>query len=105
MVRESARARRAVRRSLAVVPIRGHLPSACSRRWGVKLPPLKSSSQGGRNLMKLATKLAALATVLGVVLFAGAGSALAWAPEGSATIHPGVMTFTGGSSFVNGAGQ
>ena len=55
--------------------------------------------------MKLATKLAALATVLGVVMFAGAGSALAWAPEGSATIHPGVMTFTGGSSFVNGAGQ
>ena len=36
---------------------------------------------------------------------ASAGSALAWAPEGSATIHPGVMTFTGGSSFVNGAGQ
>ncbi|MGZ6584214.1 MAG: hypothetical protein ACXVHX_07725 [Solirubrobacteraceae bacterium] len=38
-------------------------------------------------------------------MLATAGSALAWAPEGSATIHPGVMTFTGGSSFVNGAGQ
>jgi hypothetical protein len=55
--------------------------------------------------MKLATKLTALATVLGVVMLATAGSAVAWAPEGSATIHPGVMTFTGGSSFVNGAGQ
>jgi hypothetical protein len=33
-------------------------------------------------------------------MLASAGSALAWAPEGSATIHPGVMTFTGGSSFV-----
>jgi hypothetical protein len=55
--------------------------------------------------MKLAVRLTAVATVLGVVMLATAGSALAWAPEGSATIHPGVMTFTGGSSFVNGAGQ
>ena len=55
--------------------------------------------------MKLAARLTALAGVLGVVMLASAGSALAWAPEGSATIHPGVMTFTGGSSFVNGAGQ
>src|SRR6478752_6513050 len=29
----------------------------------------------------------------------------AWAPEGSATIHPGVMTFTNASSFLNGASQ
>ena len=55
--------------------------------------------------MKLAARLTAVAGVLGVVMLASAGSALAWAPEGSATIHPGVMTFTGGSSFVNGAGQ
>jgi hypothetical protein len=33
------------------------------------------------------------------------GTASAWAPAGSATIHPGVMTFTGGSSFLGGAGQ
>jgi len=33
------------------------------------------------------------------------GSASAWAPAETATIHPGVMTFTGGSSFLNGAGQ
>ena len=32
-------------------------------------------------------------------------SAGAWAPEGSATIHPGVMTFTNASSFLNGASQ
>jgi hypothetical protein len=33
------------------------------------------------------------------------GGALAWAPAESATIHPGVMTFTGASSFLGGAGQ
>jgi hypothetical protein len=43
--------------------------------------------------------------VLALMLFAGASSASAWAPESSATIHPGVMTFTGGSSFLNGGGQ
>lgn len=49
-----------------------------------------------------------LVAVLGVVFVAGliwAGGASAWAPEGSASIHPGVMTFSGGSSFLNGAGQ
>jgi hypothetical protein len=49
-----------------------------------------------------------LMKMVGVVLAAGlvwAGTASAWAPEGSATIHPGVMTFSGGSSFLNGAGQ
>jgi hypothetical protein len=40
-----------------------------------------------------------------VALLAAAGSASAWAPEGSATIHPGVMTFTGATSFLSGAGQ
>ncbi|HEY7836772.1 MAG TPA: serine protease [Solirubrobacteraceae bacterium] len=34
-----------------------------------------------------------------------AGSAAAWAPASSATIHPGVMTFTGGPSFLEGGGQ
>ena len=32
-------------------------------------------------------------------------TASAWAPASSATIHPGVMTFTGGPSFLEGAGQ
>jgi hypothetical protein len=43
--------------------------------------------------------------VLSLSVLAGTGTASAWAPESSATIHPGVMTFTGGSSFLNGAGQ
>ncbi|MCW2969105.1 MAG: hypothetical protein JWO23_232 [Solirubrobacterales bacterium] len=50
-------------------------------------------------------KLSVLLSVIAVSLLAGAGSASAWAPAESATIHPGVMTFTGGSSFLNGAGQ
>src|SRR3979490_1761694 len=61
--------------------------------------------KGGNRLMKLAARLTAGIVVVGAVMAASVGSALAWAPEGSATIHPGVMTFTGGSSFVNGAGQ
>jgi hypothetical protein len=55
--------------------------------------------------MKLSWKLSVLFAVLVVGLPFGAASASAWAPEGSATIHPGVMTFTGGSSFLGGAGQ
>jgi hypothetical protein len=55
--------------------------------------------------MKVSMKLPLLISILVAALLAGAGSASAWAPEGSATIHPGVMTFTGGSSFLNGAGQ
>jgi hypothetical protein len=55
--------------------------------------------------MKLFAKLPLVMVVLAVSLLLGASSASAWAPEGSATIHPGVMTFTGGSSFLNGAGQ
>src|SRR5258706_7172069 len=49
-----------------------------------------------------------LALLLGLVALAFAGapaSAGAWAPAGSATIHPGVMTFTNASSFLNGASQ
>jgi hypothetical protein len=55
--------------------------------------------------MKLLSKLPLLLSVCGAVLLCSAASAAAWAPEGSATIRPGVMTFTGGSSFLNGAGQ
>jgi hypothetical protein len=55
--------------------------------------------------MKLRSKLPLLVSVFAAALLSGAASASAWAPEGSATIRPGVMTFTGGSSFLNGAGQ
>ncbi len=55
--------------------------------------------------MKLRSKLPIMFSVLALALLSGSGSASAWAPEGSATIHPGVMTFTGGSSFLGGAGQ
>src|SRR5213595_1580466 len=55
--------------------------------------------------MKLSSRLSVLFAVLVVGLLFGAASASAWAPEGSATIHPGVMTFTGASSFLGGAGQ
>jgi hypothetical protein len=55
--------------------------------------------------VKLRLKLPLVAAVLALLLTAGASSASAWAPAGSATIHPGVMTFTGGSSFLNGGGQ
>jgi hypothetical protein len=55
--------------------------------------------------MKRCSKLAALLSVLTLAILSVAGSASAWAPEGSASIHPGVMTFTGGPSFLAGAGQ
>jgi hypothetical protein len=44
-------------------------------------------------------------SILVLALLGSAGSASAWAPEGSASIHPGVMTFTNGPSFLAGAGQ
>jgi hypothetical protein len=50
-------------------------------------------------------RLSALLGALALLSLATAASATAWAPEGSATIHPGVMTFTGGPSFLAGAGQ
>jgi hypothetical protein len=55
--------------------------------------------------MKLHRKLLLVACALALVIAATAGTAQAWAPEGTAAIHPGVMTFTGGSSFLGGAGQ
>jgi hypothetical protein len=54
---------------------------------------------------RFTTVLLLLPAVLALALWAGAGTAAAWAPSASATIHPGVMTFTGGSSFLNGGGQ
>jgi len=49
-----------------------------------------------------------LALLLGLVALAcaaGPADAGAWAPEGSATVHPCVMTFTNASSFLGGASQ
>ncbi len=49
--------------------------------------------------------LLALLSALLIALSTGAAQAGAWAPAGSATIHPGVMTFTNASSFLEGASQ
>jgi hypothetical protein len=55
--------------------------------------------------MKLSRKLPPLVGALVLMVLSGAGSASAWAPEGAATIHPGVMTFTNAPSFLGGAAQ
>src|ERR1700732_720313 len=55
--------------------------------------------------MKLSSRVSLLLRLAALASLSGAASASAWAPAASATIHPGVMTFTGGSSFLNGAGQ
>ncbi len=55
--------------------------------------------------MLLRPKLVALLTMSALFALGFATSASAWAPEESATIHPGVMTFTNASSFLNGASQ
>jgi hypothetical protein len=47
----------------------------------------------------------ATASATAIALAAGVSSAYAWAPAETATIHPGVMTFTGAPSFLGGAGQ
>ena len=55
--------------------------------------------------MKPRMLLPLLLVSLVLALLAGASSASAWAPQESATIHPGVMTFTNASSFLGGASQ
>ena len=57
--------------------------------------------------MKLRGKRALLLApcILLLALWSGASTASAWAPASSATIHPGVMTFTNASSFLGGASQ
>jgi hypothetical protein len=55
--------------------------------------------------MKVLSRLSVVVGVVAVAGLAGAGTASAWAPAGSATIHPGVMTFTNAPSFVSGASQ
>lgn len=47
--------------------------------------------------MKLRTRVVLAATAAATALAASAGPALAWAPAGSAPIHPGVRTTTEGS--------
>jgi len=51
------------------------------------------------------SKLALALSVVAIAFFSVGASASAWAPAGSATVHPGVMTFTGGQSFLGGAAQ
>jgi hypothetical protein len=55
--------------------------------------------------MKPFLKLPLLLSVLVLAVLLGAGDASAWAPEGSATIHPGAMAFTNAPSFLAGASQ
>jgi hypothetical protein len=55
--------------------------------------------------MRPIRKLALLCFTCALASTLAAGSAQAWAPEGSATIHPGVMTFTNAPSFLSGASQ
>jgi hypothetical protein len=55
--------------------------------------------------MKLSLKASLALSILALAVLANAGAASAWAPAASATIRPGVMTFTGGSSFLAGGGQ
>jgi hypothetical protein len=55
--------------------------------------------------MRVRPKLTSLLCVLALASLAAPAGASAWAPAGSATIHPGVMTFTNAPSFLGGAGQ
>jgi hypothetical protein len=55
--------------------------------------------------MKPRLLLPLLIALFATMLLTVAGSASAWAPESSATIHPGVMTFTNAPSFLGGASQ
>jgi hypothetical protein len=55
--------------------------------------------------MRPCPKLAALFAVLAVAAVTVPAAASAWAPAGSATVHPGVMTFTNAPSFLGGASQ
>ena len=55
--------------------------------------------------MRQFLRLQLMLSVFVLSLLGATASASAWAPEGSATIHPGVMTFTNASSFLNGASQ
>jgi hypothetical protein len=64
-----------------------------------------TSSPRRKDAMKPRMLLPPLLVSFLLALLGSAASASAWAPWESATIHPGVMTFTNASSFVNGASQ
>src|SRR5947209_17870543 len=66
--------------------------------------PRGAFDQGG-SPMKLYRNFAAALSALAMASALAPSNALAWAPASTASIHPGVMTFTGGSSFLGGAGQ
>jgi len=55
--------------------------------------------------MRRRPQLPALLCALALASLAVPATATAWAPAGSATIHPGVMTFTNAPSFLGGASQ
>jgi hypothetical protein len=55
--------------------------------------------------MRMSRKLAPWAAALVLAALSAPADALAWAPASSATIHPGVMLFTGAPSFLSGASQ
>jgi hypothetical protein len=55
--------------------------------------------------MKRSCRLALVTGALALASLLAATGASAFAPAASATIHPGVMTFTGAPSFLGGAGQ
>ena len=62
-------------------------------------------------MLKRSTLVAAALAVALLGLGEPASAVPTWAPAGTATIHPGVMTFTGGGQctanfvFVSGAGR
>src|SRR5439155_8302056 len=61
------------------------------------------ASTGGN--MTRHMRRALLLVLTATTLLAPAAGASAWAPAESATIHPGVMLFTGAPSFLGGASQ
>jgi hypothetical protein len=55
--------------------------------------------------MRLCHKPVLLLALLAVCALCTPAAASAWAPAASATVHPGVMTFTNAPSFLGGASQ
>ncbi|HWD11009.1 MAG TPA: serine protease [Solirubrobacteraceae bacterium] len=55
--------------------------------------------------MRPRPKLTSLLCVLALAALSVPSAASAWAPAASATLHPGVMTFTNAPSFLGGASQ
>jgi hypothetical protein len=55
--------------------------------------------------MRLCHKPILLLALLAICALCAPAAASAWAPVASATVHPGVMTFTNAPSFLGGASQ